>query len=247
MRALVHDPSAPFGLARAEVAEPVPDPHQALVAVEAVSLNSGEVRYVAEMYAPGVVPGWDSAGTVVQPAADGSGPPEGARVAGFDWRGGWAERRAIPAGELAVVPDGVELGAAATLPCAAVTALRALRPLGDVLGRRVLVTGASGGVGRFAVALAARAGAHVVASVGSLGRGEGLREAGAAEVVVGVDGVDAPFAGVIDNVGGAFSPPPSATSSRADWRSRSGRRRRSRSPSTSRPSGGGPAAPGSRS
>jgi NADPH:quinone reductase len=66
----------------------------------------------------------------------------------------------------------------------------------------VLITGASGGVGRFAVQLAARAGAQVIAAVGSEARGEGLVELGAAEVVVGLDGVTEPVHGVLDNVGG---------------------------------------------
>jgi NADPH:quinone reductase-like Zn-dependent oxidoreductase len=83
-----------------------------------------------------------------------------------------------------------------------VTALRALRRLGSILGRRVLITGASGGVGRFAVQLAARAGAHVVASVGSPQRGEGLSALGAAEVVVGVEEISEPVYGAIHNVGG---------------------------------------------
>jgi NADPH:quinone reductase-like Zn-dependent oxidoreductase len=67
----------------------------------------------------------------------------------------------------------------------------------------VLISGASGGVGRFAVQLAARAGAHVVASVGSRERGDGLAELGAAEVVVRLDGVTGPFHGALDNVGGS--------------------------------------------
>jgi NADPH:quinone reductase-like Zn-dependent oxidoreductase len=66
----------------------------------------------------------------------------------------------------------------------------------------VLITGASGGVGRFAVQLAARAGAHVIAAVGSQPRGAGLVELGAAEVVVGLDGVTEPVFGVLENVGG---------------------------------------------
>jgi NADPH:quinone reductase-like Zn-dependent oxidoreductase len=68
--------------------------------------------------------------------------------------------------------------------------------------KRVLVTGASGGVGRFAVQLAAHAGAHVIASVGSAGRGEGLAKAGATEVLIGLADLDRPVDIVIDNVGG---------------------------------------------
>jgi NADPH:quinone reductase len=84
---------------------------------------------------------------------------------------------------------------------AGVTALRALRALGPVIGRRILVTGASGGVGRMAVQLAARAGAYVIACVGKPERGTGLVELGAAEVIVGLSEV-APVYGVLENVGG---------------------------------------------
>jgi NADPH:quinone reductase-like Zn-dependent oxidoreductase len=103
---------------------------------------------------------------------------------------------------LAVLPDSVDFGTAAALPVAGVTALQALHALGSVVGRRVLITGASGGVGRFAVQLAARAGAHVIAAVGSPTRGTGLAELGAAEVVVGLSEVAQPVFGVLDNVGG---------------------------------------------
>lgn len=204
MRALVHDPSARVGLAFAEVAGPEPAAHEALIAVSAISLNAGETRYVAQMTRPGGVPGWDAAGVVTTAAADGSGPPAGTRVVTFGWNGAWATHRAVSTGELAVVPDDVALGDAATLPVAAVTALRALRPLGNLLGRRVLVTGASGGVGRFAVQLAAAMGADVVAAVGSPDRAAGLVEIGAVEIVHGpaLTGLTGPVAGIIDNVGG---------------------------------------------
>jgi NADPH:quinone reductase-like Zn-dependent oxidoreductase len=96
----------------------------------------------------------------------------------------------------------VDFGSAAALPVAGVTALQALRALGPVVGRRVLITGASGGVGRFAVQLAARAGAHVIAAVGAAARGAGLESLGAAEVVVGLAGITEPLFGVLDNVGG---------------------------------------------
>ena len=64
---------------------------------------------------------------------------------------------------LAELPDGVSFEQASTLPVAGLTAFRALELGGFVLGRRVLVTGASGGVGRFAIQLAKLGGAHVTA------------------------------------------------------------------------------------
>jgi NADPH:quinone reductase-like Zn-dependent oxidoreductase len=202
LQALVYRPGAPAELAFDDLGEPTPTDAQALVEVRAVALNFGELAYIANNRKPGEVPGWDAAGVVVRAAADGSGPPAGTPVTTFGWSGGWARLRAVDTDQLAVVAAGTDLGAASALPVAGVTALQAVRGLGAVLGRRVLVTGASGGVGRFAVQLAVRAGAHVVAAVGAPGRGEGLTELGAAEVVVGLDGVTEPVHGVLDNVGG---------------------------------------------
>ena len=203
MRAIVYDPGAPHGLRLGMALDPVPGAHEALVEVHAIALNFGEVAFLAERCKPGQVIGWECAGVVLEAAADGSGPPAGARVAGFGSSGGWAERRAMSVDELAMVPDGIELGVAAAVPVGGVTALRALRALGPVAGRRVLVTGASGGVGRMAVQLAARAGAHVIAAVGRPERGAGLRELGAAEIAVELTGL-APVYGVLENVGGAL-------------------------------------------
>jgi NADPH2:quinone reductase len=202
MRAVVYDPQAPANLRLTEVQEPVAAESEALIDVRATALNFGEVHWIDRMRKPGEVPGWDAAGVVIQPAADGSGPEVGSRVVGFDGAGGWAQQRAVPTENLAVLPDSVDFGQAAALPVAGVTALQALRALGPVVGRRVLITGASGGVGRFAVQLAARAGAHVIAAVGSVARGEGLAQLGAAEVVVGLTDVTEPVFGVLDNVGG---------------------------------------------
>jgi NADPH2:quinone reductase len=202
MRAVVYDPQARANLRLADVDEPVAADSEALIEVRATALNFGEVHFIDRMRKPGEVPGWDAAGVVAQAAPDGSGPPVGSRVVGFHGGGGWAQRRAVPTENLAVLPDSVEYGQAAALPVAGVTALQALRRLGPVVGRRVLITGASGGVGRFAVQLAARAGAHVIATVGSEARGAGLKELGAAEVVVGLAGVTEPVFGVLDNVGG---------------------------------------------
>jgi NADPH:quinone reductase-like Zn-dependent oxidoreductase len=202
MRAVVYDPQARANLRLADVDEPVAAESEALIEVRATALNFGEVHWIDRMRKPGEVPGWDAAGVVIEAAADGSGPKVGSRVVGFNGAGGWAQRRAVPTENLAVLPDSVDFGQAAALPVAGVTALQALRALGPVVGRRVLITGASGGVGRFGVQLAARAGAHVIAAVGSAARGEGLDQLGAAEVVVGLSGVTEPVFGVLDNVGG---------------------------------------------
>lgn len=202
MRAVIYDPEVTANLRLADVEEPRPGDSEALIEVRATALNFGEVRWIDQARKPGEVPGWDTAGVVVRAAADGSGPPVDARVVGFNGSGGWAQRRAVPTENLALLPDSVDFGLAAALPVAGVTALQALRALGPVVGRRVLITGASGGVGRFAVQLAARSGAHVVAAVGSAKRGEGLKDLGAAEVVVGLDDVSEPVFGVLDNVGG---------------------------------------------
>jgi NADPH:quinone reductase len=203
MRALLYDPRAPQGLALGEAPDPDPGPSEALIGVAATSLNFADVAFLHDRQVPGAVPGFDASGVVLSAARDGSGPPAGTRVVTFGWSAAWAELRAVDTAELAAVPDQVELASAAAVPVAGVTALRALRQLGSLVGRRVLITGASGGVGRFAVQLAARAGAHVVASVGSPERGEGLGALGAQEVVVGLDALSEPVYGALDNVGGA--------------------------------------------
>lgn len=202
MRALIVDPEAAGGLRLGEAPEPEVRADQALVEVKHLALNYGDLNG-ARARPAGFVPGWDASGIVLQPAANGQGPAVGTPVVTtMGTQGGWAERRAVDLDELAAVPDGIDLGEASTLPVAGVTALRALRRSGPLLGRRVLITSAAGGVGRFAVQLAALAGAHVIASVGSPARGEGLRELGADEVVVGLEGVTAPIHVVLDNVGG---------------------------------------------
>jgi NADPH:quinone reductase len=198
MRALVVTPGSSSGLVLGEAPDPVPAPNEALVQVKHSSLNFGDVSG-APRGEPGTVPGWDAAGVVVKEAENGTGPAAGQQVLTFGYSGAWAELRAVAIEELAVVPDGVDLAVAAALPVAGVTALRALRGAGPLLGRRVLITGASGGVGRYAVQLAALAGAHVIAAAR---RGEGLAELGADEVVASADGL-APVDAVLENVGGA--------------------------------------------
>jgi NADPH:quinone reductase-like Zn-dependent oxidoreductase len=202
VRALVIDHGSPAHLTLADVPDPVPAPGEAVVRVGAVSLNYGEVSDAADPGSPdGTVIGWDAAGTVVRAAADGTGPMVGTRVVTVGVAG-WAQLRAVPAARLGLVPDGAELGVISTVPVAGLTALHVLRRMGQLVGRRVMVTGASGGVGRYAVQLAARAGAEVVAISRNPSGSDELRALGAHEVHSDPAAVDKPVFGVLDNVGG---------------------------------------------
>jgi NADPH2:quinone reductase len=183
-----------------DVDVPTPPADEALVAVEAFSVNRGEILLLASSrHDP---PGKDIAGRVVQAAADGSGPAVGTRVVAHVEGGGWAERVSVPADRVAILPDEVSTEAAAALPLAGLTALRLLRAAGGVAGRRVLLTGASGGVGHFLVELAAAVGVKVTAVTSSPARGERLLALGADAVVTSVEDAEGPFEVAIDSVGG---------------------------------------------
>ncbi|KOU82765.1 alcohol dehydrogenase [Streptomyces sp. XY66] len=204
MRRLIPTGEAERPVALAEVPQPVPEPDEVLVKVEAFAPNRGET-FLLEDPRPGWLPGKDVAGLVVQAAADGSGPGIGARVVGHPAQGGWAEYAAVPTHSLAVLPDGIDSVRAAALPLAGITALRLLRTAGPVAGLRVLLTGASGGVGHYVTELAVGAGAELTAVTATPERGERLVELGA-HVVHGVAAAEGPFDVVLESTGGPDLP-----------------------------------------
>lgn len=204
MRRLIPTGEAERPVAFAEVPQPFPEPDEVLVKVEAFAPNRGET-FLLEDPRPGWLPGKDVAGLVVQAAADGSGPGIGARVVGHPAQGGWAEYAAVPTHSLAVLPDSIDSVRAAALPLAGITALRLLRTAGPVAGLRVLLTGASGGVGHYVTELAVGAGAELTAVTATPERGERLVELGA-HVVHGVAAAEGPFDVVLESTGGPDLP-----------------------------------------
>src|SRR5437667_11064747 len=106
MRAIVNTPGGAEPVAIREVAEPELQPNEALVEMRAFSLNRGELR-LFQVRPEGWQPGQDTSGVVLQAAADGGGPSAGTRVVALTDNAGWAERAAVPAHRMAVLPDNV--------------------------------------------------------------------------------------------------------------------------------------------
>ncbi len=203
MRSVLTSPTAAGGVMLGE--RDAPEGGDVLIAVEYFSLNRGELRSAPSKPA-GTPIGWDLAGVVERSRTDRLAP--GQRVVAFSRaQDGWAEQVAVPADDVAPIPDGVTTEVAASLPVAAGTALASLDAGAiNLAGRRVLITGATGGVGAFAVQLAAAMGAHVTAQVRRDDQADAVKAQGAHEVVVTSDGaalssVD-PFRMVIDGIGG---------------------------------------------
>lgn len=231
MRAMIlKSYGGPAGLELAEQPRPEPGPGQALVRVIASSVNpvdwkqgSGKTRPYLPARFP-FVPGYDVAGEIValgEAPAGSAASDAGALAAGMLVHARIAGRHAGGAAEYALVgtdvvvpiPAGMDPAEAAGLPLAGMTALQGLRDVCRLpmqgARERVLVVGASGGVGHLAVQIARAAGAHVV-GVCSAKNAALVRELGAAEVVdyAAPDPYRAhdPFDVVLDCVGGPYSP-----------------------------------------
>jgi len=202
----------------AEVAEPRIGAEQVLVRVHASSANPydwhlicGEPRAMRAsmggIRGPVRVVGADFAGVVEEVGGEAGGLRAGDEVYGFA-DGAFAELLAAPAGRVARKPTTLGFAQAAAAPLAAITALQALRRGGVAAGQQVLVIGASGGVGTFAVQLAKHAGAEVT-GVCSTARLDLVRSLGA-DAVIDYTTTD-PASGprrydLIVQLGGTYSP-----------------------------------------
>src|SRR5262245_13037892 len=193
MRAIrFHEHGGPGVLRYEEVDQPTPGPGQVRIRVAATSFNpveaairAGFLREVFPVALPHV-PGLDVAGEVDALGAGVGGRPVGARVIGFlsmTADGAAAEYVLAPAEDLAAAPISIPLVDAAALPLVGLTAWQALFEHARVrAGQRVLVNGAGGAVGGYAVQLAKRAGAEVVATA-SPRSAERVRAAGADQLI----------------------------------------------------------------
>jgi len=166
--AVVRTPGGPDSIEFIDVPVAEPGPGEVRVRIAAAAVNPVDLAVAGGVFhAMGLVNqpdhtglGWDFAGTVAA-AGPGVDLPTGTRVAGlvdgFDRDyGTYAEQLIVPATNLAVVPDGLDLAAASTVPLNALTAAQILDLLGDAPadGKSLLVTGAAGAVGGYVAALA---------------------------------------------------------------------------------------------
>jgi NADPH:quinone reductase-like Zn-dependent oxidoreductase len=195
LRALRYDRYGPPDVLRvADVVEPSPAPGEVKIRVHAASLNpldwkirAGHVRFVPLFQRPPRGVGVDFAGEIAGVGGGAIPCHVGQRVFGtlspFGRDGALAEYVVAPARRIATVPEGVTEDQAATLPIAGGTALQALCDEARVAaGQRVLIVGAAGGVGHFAVQIAKHAGACVVGVCGPANV-EFVRSLGADEIV----------------------------------------------------------------
>ncbi|EMO4507931.1 MULTISPECIES: quinone oxidoreductase family protein [Klebsiella] len=187
MKAAVYDvEGAPGVLKYVDVPEPVTGPDDILISVEAISIEGGDLinRRSTPPPLPSWIVGYAAAGTVVAVGSKVRSRTVGDRVAAFHMQGSHAERWAVPAERTWLIPDGVGMAEAATLPISFGTAHHCLFTRGMLRqGETVLIQAAAGGVGLAAVQLASQAGATVIAVVSGTQRRGRLRELGADHVV----------------------------------------------------------------
>jgi NADPH:quinone reductase-like Zn-dependent oxidoreductase len=176
------------------VEKPVPKDNEVLIKVHAASVNAGDwhllradpffIRLMCGLRKPkNQILGWDVAGRVESVGAKVTQFKPGDAVFGTCESGGFAEFVCTPENTLAPKPANLSFEEAAAVPVAALTALQGLRKRGGIQPRqKVIINGASGGVGTFAIQLAKHLGAEVTA-VTSTGKLEQSRALGADFVI----------------------------------------------------------------
>ncbi|MSQ40609.1 MAG: hypothetical protein EXR55_02890, partial [Dehalococcoidia bacterium] len=172
MRALrVYDSAAGRELRMEEVPKPEPRSDQVLIRVRATGVNRADLgRGRAGGGAPGepFIPGLDAAGNIEAVGSEVKGWRAGDPVTAFVGRGGYAEYVIARAVHVYQPPQGMNIAAAASIPCAFLTAWYGLIKLGEMKrGETVLVHAAGSGVGMAGVQIARAWGARVITSAGS--------------------------------------------------------------------------------
>src|SRR5215218_1151719 len=185
MRAVtVSEPGGPEVLGWGEVPDPVCGPGEVIVDVEASAVNRADIMQRQGFYPPpkgaSAILGLECSGVVSEVGEGVTEWSVGDEVCALLSGGGYAERVAVPAGQLLPRPAGVELATAAALPevtCTVWSNVFLLARLGR--GENFLVHGGSSGIGTMAIQLAARAGARVFTTAGTAAKLAVCRELGA--------------------------------------------------------------------
>jgi len=187
MKAAIYDhPGPPDVLRYADVPDPVCPSDGVLIRVEAAAIEGGDLINRASTPAPhpAFVIGYAAAGTIVAVGETVTDRHVGQKVTSFDLAGSHAELRAVAASRTWLVPDGLDMTAAAALPIAFGTAHRCLFARGGLKrGETVLIQAGAGGVGLAAIQLAHRSGATVLATVSGAARAERLAGLGLDHVI----------------------------------------------------------------
>ncbi|NRQ31886.1 NAD(P)H-quinone oxidoreductase [Nonomuraea sp. NN258] len=211
----IKEPGGPEVLEWTEVDDPSPAPGEVVVDVVASALNRADVMQRMGLYPlpPGASPylGLEVSGRI---SAVGQGVRRwqvGDEVCALLTGGGYAQKVAVPAGQLLTIPEGISLDEAATLPEATATVWSNLVMTAHLkAGETLLVHGGAGGIGTTAIQIAKALGARVVTTVGTPGKAARARELGA-DVTIDYRTQDfaehGPYDVILDVVGGRYLEP----------------------------------------
>lgn len=185
MRAvIITQPGGPEVLRLEEVPDPVPGPGEVLMAVAAAGLNRADVLQRQGHYPPPPgsppYPGMECSGRIIELGPEVTGWQVGDEVCALLGGGAYAEKVAVPQGQLLPVPDGVSLVDAAALPEATCTIQGTVYQMAHLVpGETFLVHGGAGGIGTFAIQIANAEGCTVACTAGSPEKLARCRELGA--------------------------------------------------------------------